>query len=272
MQNILIFALLCLASSAVANFDYLMFTTINPVAVCRADDDTVPNSCEIPSGTPEWTIHGLWPNYDNGSYPQFCQGIPKHFNESLIKPIEDEMKKFWPNLYPKKTVKSFWKHEYDKHGTCAQSDEKFSTEFKYFKMILDIYKKLNISKAMSLIGKSEKSINRKVFERTIGTAIGGKHFEFNCLKDKKTSQWLLGDIRICLDKDLTIRDCPDHHSNLVANRFRTRKNHHKKTSLNYQPLPTFQKCPQEFIYLPSDAQYKRIMNLRKLMEILRNND
>lgn len=75
-----------------APFDYFMFTTIYPTAVCRADDDSVPDSCEIPEGTPQWSIHGLWPNYDNDSYPQNCQGTPKRFDEDLIKTIEPQLK------------------------------------------------------------------------------------------------------------------------------------------------------------------------------------
>ncbi|KAJ1348123.1 hypothetical protein KIN20_003354 [Parelaphostrongylus tenuis] len=71
-----------------SDFDYLMLTRIHAPAVCRADDDTVPDSCEIPDGSSDWSIHGLWPNYKNGSYPQFCDGVPKKFDDKLIKPIE----------------------------------------------------------------------------------------------------------------------------------------------------------------------------------------
>ena len=86
-----------------ANFDYFMLVRIYPDAVCRADDDTgmvlremgnlrrisVPDSCEIPKGTPMWTLHGLWPNYADGSYPQFCKGHPRKYDEHAIDPIRE---------------------------------------------------------------------------------------------------------------------------------------------------------------------------------------
>ncbi|KJH47006.1 hypothetical protein DICVIV_06936 [Dictyocaulus viviparus] len=74
-----------------SDFDFLILTRIYPTAVCRADDDTVPDSCEIPADSPSWSIHGLWPNYQNGSYPQFCDGIPRVFDERLIKSLHTRL-------------------------------------------------------------------------------------------------------------------------------------------------------------------------------------
>ncbi|KAK6020694.1 hypothetical protein OSTOST_13649, partial [Ostertagia ostertagi] len=91
-----------------------------------------PDSCEIPTDTPEWSIHGLWPNFRNGSYPQFCDGSPRKFDSKLIESIEQTLLKMWPNLYPAKTAHSFWKHEWEKHGTCAQNHHNLSSELLYF--------------------------------------------------------------------------------------------------------------------------------------------
>ncbi|CDS01788.1 related to Ribonuclease Trv [Sporisorium scitamineum] len=72
------------------------------------------------------TIHGLWPDYCDGSYPQFCSsfsGIPEYTGEQ----IEAVMQKYDPSLfaYYQKYFKdingnstSFLEHEYNKHGTC----------------------------------------------------------------------------------------------------------------------------------------------------------
>lgn len=43
-----------------SDFDYYVLTQLYPTAVCKADDAVMPESCEIPSGTASWTIHGLW--------------------------------------------------------------------------------------------------------------------------------------------------------------------------------------------------------------------
>lgn len=72
------------------------------------------------------TIHGLWPDYCDGTYPQFCSnvsGIPEHTGEK----IEAVMQKYDPALfaYYQKYFKDldgdttdFLAHEYNKHGTC----------------------------------------------------------------------------------------------------------------------------------------------------------
>uniref|UniRef100_A0A1I7TY99 Ribonuclease T(2) n=1 Tax=Caenorhabditis tropicalis TaxID=1561998 RepID=A0A1I7TY99_9PELO len=228
-------------------FDYLMFTTIYPTAVCRADDDSVPESCEIPDGTPQWTIHGLWPNFENGSYPQNCHGTPRHFDENLIKPIEESLVKVWPNLYPKKTIQSFWKHEYDKHGTCAQSEKLFESELAYFTEVMKVFDSIDVAKAMSSVGPSEKLIGAKDITTALDGLLGGKRFQFNCLRDKKTKQFLLGDIRLCLNKDLTLRDCPGH----------------KDDHLN-------RPCPSEFIYLPAESSKKSTSFFGKVWNAVKN--
>ncbi|CBQ73426.1 related to Ribonuclease Trv [Sporisorium reilianum SRZ2] len=72
------------------------------------------------------TIHGLWPDYCDGTYPQFCSKtsrIPEYTGEQ----IETVMQKYDPALfaYYQKFFKdlngnstSFLEHEYSKHATC----------------------------------------------------------------------------------------------------------------------------------------------------------
>lgn len=79
-----------------------------------------------------WSIHGLWPQYSDNSYPQFCKKTV--FNIEKLQPIILDLNKFWysgtePN-------EEFWKHEWEKHGTCMFND---SDEFDYFKTALSLY-------------------------------------------------------------------------------------------------------------------------------------
>lgn len=72
------------------------------------------------------TIHGLWPDYCDGTYPQYCSsvsGIPEYTGDQIIQ----LMQKYDPALYAyyQKYFKdingdstSFLEHEYNKHGTC----------------------------------------------------------------------------------------------------------------------------------------------------------
>uniref|UniRef100_A0A0K0CWE6 Ribonuclease T(2) n=1 Tax=Angiostrongylus cantonensis TaxID=6313 RepID=A0A0K0CWE6_ANGCA len=112
-------------------------------------NDEVPDSCEVPEGSPDWSIHGLWPNYKNGSYPQFCDGIPKKFDGKLIEPIERRLsyyfQKVWPNLYPTKSARSLWKHEWEKHGTCSQNLRNLSSELLYFNVNREVVTQLTFT-------------------------------------------------------------------------------------------------------------------------------
>ncbi|RSL95219.1 Ribonuclease Trv [Fusarium ambrosium] len=74
-----------------------------------------------------WTIHGLWPDYCDGTYPQFCdtsreyddiRGIVSQFlgNSTL-----SYINKYW--VSDNGDDESLWKHEWDKHGTCISTLE-----------------------------------------------------------------------------------------------------------------------------------------------------
>ena len=80
----------------------------------------------------EYSIHGLWPQYTNGSYPQYCKNVS--FDENKITSLLPQLNKLWPsNMGPNK---DFWKHEWEKHGSCVFTP---MTEFEYFKKTLDLY-------------------------------------------------------------------------------------------------------------------------------------
>lgn len=83
----------------------------------------------------EFSIHGLWPDYIQGGYPQFCTN--QRFNFKEIQSILPDLNKHW-NSCKGKSV-SFWKHEYEKHGTCFEPP---TTEFDYFNNALEAFNRL----------------------------------------------------------------------------------------------------------------------------------
>jgi ribonuclease T2 len=80
-----------------------------------------PEGCQKPKGI--WdrlTIHGLWPNNDDGSYPQHCSN--EEFDLSSLAQIRDDLEQRWPNIKALPESSShgeFWEHEWSKHGTCT---------------------------------------------------------------------------------------------------------------------------------------------------------
>lgn len=75
-----------------------------------------------------YSIHGLWPDYSNGSYPQYCNNMDGcshnintcHFNvsEYINSTIINLMDKIWCS-YNHLENPEFWCHEWCKHGTCT---------------------------------------------------------------------------------------------------------------------------------------------------------
>ena len=77
-----------------------------------------------------------------------------------------EMEEFWPNLMSDRPKYDFWTHEYEKHGTCAESltgniFRKFlefsnfvdlSTEHKYFEKTLQLRNDMNVMENLQGVG------------------------------------------------------------------------------------------------------------------------
>lgn len=69
-----------------------------------------------------WTIHGLWPDYCDGTYTQYCDESRQYTNISDIltaagrTDLLDFMDVYWKDQGG--DDESFWEHEWGKHGTC----------------------------------------------------------------------------------------------------------------------------------------------------------
>ena len=85
---------------------------------------------EKDKGASIYTIHGLWPEWSAAS-SGFCRHVS--FNESAIADLSSQMKKVWPS--DKGSNAHFWKHEWQKHGSCADN----MTEHQYFSTALKLY-------------------------------------------------------------------------------------------------------------------------------------
>ncbi|XP_069153764.1 extracellular ribonuclease LE-like [Solanum lycopersicum] len=142
------------------NFDFFYFVQQWPPALC---DQKLSCYSTTVKPTLDFGVHGLRPNYDNGSYPSSCDitnlydetKLLKHsqvstsevpfydsYENALIKDLISSMQENWPTLacLRNKGTK-FWSHEWDKHVTCSLST---LDEHSYFKAALTIKEKVNI--------------------------------------------------------------------------------------------------------------------------------
>ncbi|KAK1265904.1 hypothetical protein QJS04_geneDACA000602 [Acorus gramineus] len=133
--------------SAAQNFDFFYFVQQWPGSYC----DTKQSCCYPTTGKPEadFGIHGLWPNYNDGSYPSNCDP-DSPFDSSKVADLRTKMQSEWPTLAcPSGTGLKFWGHEWDKHGTCSES---VLDQHGYFATALDLKDQLNLLKALKTAG------------------------------------------------------------------------------------------------------------------------
>jgi ribonuclease I len=66
----------------------------------------------------DFTLHGLWPQYATGGYPQYCTTEP--FDPAIPNEIGySTMTEYWPNVQQAEGTSEyddFWDHEWTKHG------------------------------------------------------------------------------------------------------------------------------------------------------------
>ncbi|KAB1208352.1 Ribonuclease 1 [Morella rubra] len=162
------------------DFDFFYFVQQWPASYC----DTTQSCCYPKTGKPaaDFGIHGLWPNYQDGTYPSNCDsGNP--FNEAQIADLTSSMRKSWPSLAcPSSDSIAFWTHEWDKHGTCSES---VLDQHGYFEAALELKNKANLLQALGkagLLKKARLEIVRPIFA-CAGIKADGKSYSVGSIKE-----------------------------------------------------------------------------------------
>ncbi|KAG5181605.1 ribonuclease T2-like protein [Tribonema minus] len=86
------------------------------------------------------TMHGVWPDYGDGTYPTKCSR--ERFDEDKLVAVIglDTLEEFWPNVQKAEGATdydTFWEHEWVKHGTCTglSQIDYFSTGLKLLEVV-----------------------------------------------------------------------------------------------------------------------------------------
>jgi ribonuclease I len=124
------------------NYDIYFFTISWLPTLCRTKSAACYERIELlPKNL--FTVHGLWPNYKNGTLPKWCNGK----NDIEIEIKDDNLLEFMNNYYPGSfhTNEYLWGHEYNKHGFCYNKRNGYDTNKYeiYFKKIKDMYEQYN---------------------------------------------------------------------------------------------------------------------------------
>ena len=175
-----------------------------------------------------WTIHGLWPNFKNGTIPTWCHGENDIEIQIKNESLYNYMKEYFRGLY--RSDEGFWKHEYNRHGYCYNQRNNIDVYHyeEFFLKVVEIYKKYdlgnifldmynqNLPKGDILITKKEmeKFLETKGLEKGNYLLICNN----NVIKSNKKVSFIM-EMRIRIDLDfksfykneteVTKDDCPD---------------------------------------------------------------
>ena len=146
-------------------------------------------------------MHGLWPSLTSGKMMETCN------QAKTIEVIEDgsevftEMDTYWRSVMGPN--KSFWEHEYNKHGYCYAKKNKDFVVKNYFQVAMGLYKKLDlqeiITKAFGNIEKNTVHYSYTEIKEALQKAAPQLHLELSCSSKYKVQY--LKEIRFLFDLD-----------------------------------------------------------------------
>ncbi|XP_006882892.1 PREDICTED: ribonuclease T2 [Elephantulus edwardii] len=171
-----------------------------PPTVCKE----VQSNCSDPPDY--WTIHGLWP--DKG---EACNRT-WHFDYREILDLLPDLKIYWPDvLHHSPNCTTFWKHEWDKHGTCAAQLDILNSEKKYFGKSLELYRQLSLNSVLRKLGIKPSTNYYEVADiKDALASVYGVVPKVQCLPPAQNEKvQIIGQIELCLTKELQLRNCSE---------------------------------------------------------------
>ncbi|KAI1302366.1 Ribonuclease 2 [Halotydeus destructor] len=181
-------------------FDYLMMALQWPPGICYSN---LKKKC-VSHGN-RFVIHGNWPTFSNGTWPEFCC-FQRDFDRRKVSEVEDGLKEKWGTLFTENSDEGFWRHEWKKHGTCAAVSSKLKGQRNYFSESLALYDRANVQSWLekaAIIPHSASSSKRYTL-RELHQAIEShtrKKVRFECrrLPRRIASDPILSGMYLCYD-------------------------------------------------------------------------
>jgi ribonuclease T2 len=171
---------------APSTFDYYLLTLSWAPEFCATNPQGKSSAECDPNQHMGLVVHGLWPQYNNGKWPQDCASTPPVPSDTV-----DRMMPIMPG-------QQLIQHEWAKHGTCSG----LSVD-QYFAGIEKLYKGLNVpddfKKPSSSSAAGPSNIEQKF--ATANQAPAGA-FRVSCPQNKFSA------VEVCLSKDFQYQACP----------------------------------------------------------------
>ncbi|KAK2506589.1 hypothetical protein MC885_014759 [Smutsia gigantea] len=174
----------------------------------------VGNNCTSPPDY--WTIHGLWQALKTSKIdlePDRDEACNRswHFDLEEIKDLLPDMKMYWPDVIHPLSLSHFWKHEWEKHGTCAAQLDALNSQKKYFGKSLGLYHGLALNSVLQKLGIKPSTSYYQI--SNIKDALASVYRvipKLQCLPPQQGEEvQTLGQIELCFTKDLQLENCSE---------------------------------------------------------------
>lgn len=154
---------------------------------CAAEGDARDDARCAPGAGAGWSLHGLWPQYEAGGWPEFCTTLARDPSRAQTAAMEDIMG----------SAGLAW-HQWRKHGRCSG----LSADA-YFAASRAAFAALNLPSSVTPADAALR-VAPEVLEREIAAALPGATAVGVAAICRGN---VVREVRICLTKNLQPRDC-----------------------------------------------------------------
>ncbi|KAK2947559.1 putative Ribonuclease [Blattamonas nauphoetae] len=157
----------CLPNDVPGNYNQLFLSTMYAATQCIRYGSK--KGVGPIRGTNEFTIHGLWANFNASAWPQSCNSSYP-FNMKEIADLPNLKKNWISNI---NTDESFYKHEWTKHGTC--STDLMPTIRDYFKDTIERHEQVDLQGILRRAGfvpNDSKQYQKAALTSSLKAALG----------------------------------------------------------------------------------------------------
>ena len=169
-------------------FDFYVLALSWSPSFCEAAGDRAQGQPECGARPYSFVVHGLWPQYETG-FPEYCQVPAPRLDRNIVASMLDVMPA--PRLIFR---------EWDRHGTCSGLSARA-----YFETVRKARALVKIPEAYIAPSTTLTVTPDEVEEAFVKTNPGLSRDAIAVTCDSRR----LGEVRICLGKDLRFRACPD---------------------------------------------------------------
>ena len=166
-------------------FDYYVLSlSWSPSFCVTASGAARAQECGKRSG---FVVHGLWPQFDNGGFPENCQVPPPRLDRRIVSATLDLM-----------PATRLIYHEWDTHGTCSGLEQ-----HDYFDLIRKARGAVTIPPQFDGPQQSEQASPADVLDAFVKANPGLAPDDIVVACDRSR----LSEVRICLTRELGFRSC-----------------------------------------------------------------